>query len=481
MEIKAGHIPFLPEEEIHYEGFPLGVNEEDVLLVPVLTEEQLELVARGVRKNAQSILKRYSVMEIVDVIDRTIQLLLDRTSSFRQAADNWLPKITGYDEKMVRLSLTSYLKTFRKKELLRFLTEDFSNWSVLDDFQPRAKGGFSKALAPNVITHIWAGNVPGIPIWSLIAGLLVKAGNIGKVSSAEPLFAGLFAQALAEIDGEMAKCFAIVWWRGGDEAKEKVIGEQADIVVGYGNNSSLESLRRRLPIRTRFIAYGHKVSFGVISRHSLQADKVKRLAADLAYDVMRFDQNGCYSPQTFFIQAGGKTSPQDFAEMLAGELLQLENRYPRRELSIEESSTLSQWKQAEEIMGLSHDDHVLYTDSQGKWAVSYGQKHTALNTPLNRSVNIASFDHIEEVIDRVAPLRDYLQTVGLACTPEELFDWASLLAEAGVTRFSSVGAMTYPEAGWHHDGRFNLLDLVNFVDIDSSAEDYSEQFASYID
>src|SRR5699024_2373001 len=195
-------------------------------------------------------------------------------------------------------------------------------------------------------------------------------------------------------------------------------------------------------------AYGHKVSFGVISRQSLQADKVKRLAADLAYDVMRFDQNGCYSPQTFFIQAGGKTSPQDFAEMVAGELQQLENRYPRRELSIEESATLSQWKQAEEIMGLSHEDHVLYTDSQGTWAVSYGEKHTALNTPLNRSVKMARFDQIEEVVETIEPFRDYLQTVGLACTPEELFAWADILAEAGVSRFSSVGSMTYLEAGW---------------------------------
>src|SRR5699024_1708648 len=100
---------------------------------------------------------------------------------------------------------------------------------------------------------------------------------------------------------------------------------------------------------------------------------------DLAYDVMRFDQNGCYSPQTFFIQAGGKTSPQDFAEMVAGELRQLEKRYPRRELSMEESATLSQWQQAEEIRSLSREDHVLYTDAKGKWAVSYGEEHRALN------------------------------------------------------------------------------------------------------
>ena len=30
--------------------------------------------------------------------------------------------------------------------------------------------------------------------------------------------------------------------------------------------------------------------------------------------------------------------------------------------------------------------------------------------------------------------------------------------------------MSMPEAGWHHDGRFNLLDLVRMTEIEQSAE-----------
>lgn len=481
MEIKAGHIPFTLEESIDYEQFPVGKNGQDILLVPTLSNDELQQIADKVRENNKNILKKYSVMQIADVIDKTVQIMLDRNSTFRKQAEKWLPLITGYDAKLVRLSLTAYLKTFRKKELLKFLSEDFSNWSMLDDFQPRVKGGFSKAVAPNLVTHIWAGNVPGIPIWSLIASLLVKAGSIGKVSSGEPLFAGLFAQAMAEVDAEIASCFVIVWWKGGDEEKEKIIGEMSEVVVGYGNNTSLESISRRLPVTTRFIGYGHKISFGVISKSSLQVDKINQIVTDAAYDVMRFDQHGCYSPQVIFVQHGGKTSPKDFSEMLAGELIQLEKRYPRRELSVEESASFAQWKHSEELIGLSKENHTLYTDSKGKWAVVYDDSEEALNTTLNRSVKIVAFDFIDEVSERIKPIRNFLQTVGIACTPEELFDWAVILSAAGVTRFSSLGKMTFLEPGWHHDGRFNLLDLVNFVDIDATAENYSEQFARYID
>lgn len=481
MEIKAGFIPFLPDEEISYERFTVGEEGKDTLLVPALTTEQLQYTAEQVRENTQKVLKKYTLTEIINVIDQAIHLMLNRTSGLRQQAEVWLPKITGYDEEIIRLSFTTFLKTFRKKELQKFLTEDFGNWTVLDDFQPRTKGGFSKAIAPDLLIHIWAGNVPGIPIWSFISGLLVKAGSIGKVSSDEPLFAGLFARAIKEIDPQLATCFAIVWWKGGDEEKERLMGEMSEIVIGYGHNASLQSIKTRLPITTRFVVYGSKISFGIISRESLQADKAVQVAKDAAYDVMRFDQQGCYSPQLFFVQQSGKTSPQDFAKMIAGELAQLEVRYPRQQLSMEESAVFSQWKQSEELKGFSDDAYEVYSDPNGRWTVVFSGNDGELATPLNRSIKIIPFDDINEVKKRLAPIKSYLQTVGLACTPEELFDWASALAEVGVTRIASLGKMTLLEPGWHHDGRFNLLELVNFVDIDASAEMYSEQFAPYKD
>jgi hypothetical protein len=58
---------------------------------------------------------------------------------------------------------------------------------------------------------------------------------------------------------------------------------------------------------------------------------------------------------------------------------------------------------------------------------------------------------------------------------------AELLGQAGVTRICAIGAMTAPEAGWHHDGRFNLLDLVRMVEIEQSAESSAETLAPYVD
>jgi hypothetical protein len=85
------------------------------------------------------------------------------------------------------------------------------------------------------------------------------------------------------------------------------------------------------------------------------------------------------------------------------------------------------------------------------------------------------------VVARIEAHRPFLQTAGVAAAPAELFRLAELLGAAGVTRISAIGAMSSPEAGWHHDGRFNLLDLVRMVEIEQSAEIAADPLAPYAD
>ena len=82
----------------------------------------------------------------------------------------------------------------------------------------------------------------------------------------------------------------------------------------------------------------------------------------------------------------------------------------------------------------------------------------------------------------VAPFKALLQTVGIAAPPKELFALAAALGEVGVTRIAALGDMTTPEAGWHHDGRFNLQDLVEITEIDGRLQRRpSDRLAPYVD
>lgn len=477
----AGYLPGLNADAVAWQTLTFENSAGSVeVAVPVLTEQQVAALMQRVRNASRSYLKSLTVAQIVDTIDRAIHRLLDPQDPWRRKADSVLPRVTGYDAEMVRLGLTGYLKTFRKPQLLRFLAEDFGNPQALDGFVPRTKGGFSKAFGPDVAVHVWAGNVPGLCLWSLISGLLVKSGTVGKVASAEPLLAGWFAQLLVEVDPKLADCLAVIWWKGGDAAQEKLFFGQADLVLAYGGTAALADVRRQVPVTTRFLPFGHKLSFGLVAASALDARKAPRAAQLAAYDVVRYDQQGCYSPHVFYVARGGKIGPDEFSRYLAHELSALEKKYPRRRLSLGEAADLAAWRGAEEINSLSPGGPQVA--GEGDWTVVYNNEVQALSPgALNRTVRVGAVDQLADVMPLLEPHRAFLQTVGVAAAPRELFDLAEQLGRAGVTRICALGRMTSPEAGWHHDGRCSLLDMVQMVDIDSSAEAAAETLAPYVD
>ncbi len=479
----AGYLPGLEESEVQWQTLAFeSAGSRLEVAVPVLTAAQMAALAARVEEASRDCLKALTVSQVIAIVDRAIARLLDPADPYRRQADQWLPIITGYDAQMVRLGLTAFFKTFRAPQLRRFVAEDFANPKLLDEFQPAPKGGATRAYGPGLLVHVWAGNVPALPLWSLVCGLLVKAGNIGKVPSAEPLFAGLFARLLAEIHPPLAACLAVVWWKGGDEAQAAALFDRADVVLAYGGNDTLEQIRRQVPVTTRFLPYGHKLGFGMISRAALDARGALSTARAAAHDVVRYDQQGCYSPHVFFVERGGRIAPREFAQYVGGELANLQHRFPRRRLSLEEGASAAGWRQKLELQALSAENVDLIGDGDAPWCVAYVDEAQPLATSaLNRTLQIVAVDTLEQVVAQVAAHRPFLQTVGLAAAPAELLRLAELLGEAGVTRIAAIGSMTAPEAGWHHDGRFNLLDLVRIVEVEQSAELAAEAFAPYRD
>jgi len=476
----AGHLPGLSADEVQWHTLSFSHRGESLeVRVPQLDDAQIKALAARIRTNARAYLRQLSVAQIIAIVDEAVARLLDRQHPLRIKAEKLLPIVTGYDAEMVRLGLTGYLKTFRQSQLKRFLAEDFADAQMLDDFQPRPKGGFARAFGPQLLMHIWAGNVPGLPLWSLICGLLVKAGTIGKLPGNEPLMASWFAQLLAEIDPKLGECIAVVWWKGGDAQTELTWLRQPDALVAYGGNSTLAAIQQRLPVTTRFLPHGHKISFGMVARSALNARQGAELARRVAYDVMRYDQAGCYSPQMLFVERGGKVSPDEFASYIAHELAALAHKHPRRPLASEEINSIAAWRNGEEIRALG-GDRRLYGEAADDWAVvSVDHAEPLSPAALGRTLKVVCVDALEEVVDLVAPQRHFLQTAGVAAAPQALFGISALLGQVGVTRIAAFGNMTSPEAGWHHDGRFSLLDLVTITEIEQGAEATAERYAPY--
>lgn len=479
----AGHIPGVAETAVDWNTLAFQAHGQRLeVTVPRLTPAQLDAVAASVRAAARASLAAMPVMDIVDAIDRAIARMLDANDPARQEIERLLPIVSGFDPEMIRLGLNAGLKAFRRPQLLRFLAEDFGDPGLLDGFRPRRAGGWTRACGPELLGHVWAGNVPGLPLWSLVSGLLVKAGNIGKVSSDEPLVASWFACILAEVEPRLADAMAVVWWPGGETAMEQVLCRQADVLKVYGGDAAIAAWQRQLPVGKRLLTHGHKFSAGLVSATALDTRQAQLTARQAALDIVRWDQQGCYSPQMFLVERGAQVSPHAFACNLAGELAALQHTFPRCALSLEETAAIAGWRQAFEVKQLRGEPVELLGSPHAPWCVAYvDTPQAALPGVLNRTACVVAVDSLEAGIAFLGEQRAFLQTVGLAASPEELFRLAPLIAEAGATRICALGSMTTPAPGWHHDGRFSLLDLVRMVDIEASAEQAAEAFARYRD
>lgn len=442
--------------------------------MPYPAPEQIQQLGSIMKTSA---VQTMDTTEIIQAVSKAIHLLLDRNHPARIKAEKLLPIITGYDAEIIRLSLTQSLQTFREHELHRWLAVNFHSLSILDRFEPFQHGGYTKAIGPQLTAHVWAGNVPGLPLWSTIASLLVKGNVIGKVSSTEPFFIGLFCEILAEVEPRLANAMAIVSWQGGDREREPVLFTKADVVVGYGTNKTITMLQQQVTPPSRFISFGNKLSFGLLHHQVLDRQKDEALAKQAALDVIRYDQQGCFSPHTFFVEKGGKTSPKQWAALLARKLQVYEERHPLRKLSIEEAGERAEWRNKKEWQ----ESWQLFSSSKGSWIVAYGKEAFLEPSPLSRVVHVIAIDSWKDMERFVQDKRTVVQTMGIAAPVEELFKISTRMGALGITRITSIGKMTKLHAGWHRDGRSLMRELVQLVDIDPSAVSGADAFNSYTD
>ncbi|WP_138416049.1 acyl-CoA reductase [Aquibacillus sediminis] len=476
MKIKGYFLPIEPKQtkSLTFSNHGQQVEVE----VPILNEQDLKVIETSVKESRQKYIKQLHTSQIIDIIDLAVGKWLNPNYELRRLAEQLLPVITGYDHEMVRLFLTDYLRNFRKQKLQRIVDEDFSNPLVLDEFRPAKAGGLTRAYGPESIIHIFSGNVPALPLWSLVSGLLVKSATIGKVSSSEPLFITLFTQTLAEIDEQFAESIAILWWKGGDEQIERVAFSESEAVIAYGSEQTISDVAKRIPPHVRFLPHGHKVSFGVVTNECLTPTLAWKTAQLAAKDASWFDQQGCLSPHVFYVERGGALSPRDFAHMLAHEMDNVDHKMPRASLSTEEVSAIVKVRSDIEFQSQVDPKVDLLTSDNGTaWTVIYRDHQTEFPfSMLNRVVTVVAIDSVDEVPTLTRDIKDFVQTVGVACPPQRFQALIKLFGECKANRISFLGEMSNPQPGWHHDGRFNLADLVYWCDVEASVEVKMDMF-----
>ncbi|HEX8272990.1 MAG TPA: acyl-CoA reductase [Longimicrobiaceae bacterium] len=468
MKIDAFHLPAVPDP--HTSTWPYGQGETALeLRVPIVDAALLKRQMAALGEARDRFLADRPVHEVVRVVDRVAARLQDAGDPLRRTAEAALPRITGYSPPMVKLVLDRMAPEWRADRLRGLLRSELEDPAMLDGFRPRRHAaGKTRAWGPRVATHVFSGNVPGVAVTSLVRSLLVKSAALGKTAIGEPLLAALFARGVAEEDAELGECLAVAYWHGGDQALEAVALGRADGVVVYGGAEAVAAVRAATPAGTRVLAYGPKLSFGVVGREALADDRAAaEIAAAAALEASTFDQQGCVSPHLFYVEEGGAVEPREWARLLAGAMADTERELPRGAVARSEASAIRQLRGEAEFAQLAGSGVELHASARGTtWTVVYEPDPAFVPSCLNRVVRVKPVASLDAVPALAAGTAGLLQTVGVAASPERTERLAAALGRAGASRVSPLGRMAWPPGTWHHDGHPPLGEMLRWCDLE---------------
>ncbi len=435
-----------------------------ILRWPAASPAWIRGVAEALR-GSRDALRRRTAREVAELAGAAGARLLDPSDPLRERALAFLPATSGLSPEMAEAVLDGMARDWTGERLARLLAAEFANPAALDGFVPGGLG-LARAVGPRLCVQIVAGSVPGVGATALLRSLLVKGPTLVKPGRGDVVLPVLVADALRGLDPALGDAVAVVYWPGGSDDLEEAALVEADVVTAYGSDAAVERLRSGAPVTTRFVAYHHRVSLGVVGREALDHAHRHRTASEVAGAVAFFDQRGCTSPQVIFVEEGGDAAPPEFARELAVAMEAVERHLPGGQLDAEEAALRHQVRGTAELQSAAGMGVEVHDGGAAGWTVIYDPSPGFGPMCVGRTVRVKPVADVLDVPELVSTLGRHLQTVAVAGCGPRLERVAGALTEAGVSRVAGFGSAPFPAPWWHHDGQGPLRALVRWADLE---------------
>jgi hypothetical protein len=440
---------------------------EATLSPAIITE-----ACQTLKRNREHYLAARSTDGLVKILDEVAEGWLEPDNSFRKLALEMGPEKTGFSRATLEKGLDNYFRQLTRDNFHALLQQEFGDVNRLDGFTAAGAGGKSNrsatATGPEFLVHFAAGNIPNPTLTSIVFGLLTRSAQFVKCARGSSFLPRLFAHSIYDAAPKLGACLEIAEWRGGNAALEGALFAEADCVTATGGDETLATIRAQLPIKTRFLGYGHRVSFGFVTHEVLHGSRAKKIVAAAADDVVAWNQLGCLSPHVIYVEAGGEVSPDKFAGMLADELERREQTEPRGELAAEHAAAIASRRGIYEVRAAHSPETTQHWCSKNStaWTVVYEADTRFQMSCLNRFIYVKAVSDLTAALHGADEVRGKVSTVGLAAPDERTNEIAAQLARWGATRVCPLGQMQNPPLAWRHDGRPALGDLVTWTDLE---------------
>ena len=453
----------------------------------VLSPAMVTEACQTLKRNRAQYLAQRSTDSLVRLLCDVAEAWLKPDNAFRRLVLESGPEKTGFSRATLQKGLDNFFHQFTPENLHALLVQELGDAvSVTGDgchvtseaVSPRhspaepklPSEGWSPVTrhfwrGPELLVHIAAGNLPSPALMSVVLGLLTRSAQFVKCAHGAAFLPRLFAHSIYDADAKLGACLEIAEWRGGNVELEAALFAGSDCVTATGSDETLAAIRARLPVKTRFLGYGHRVSFGFVAGGVLHGSTARQIITRAADDVVAWNQLGCLSPHVIYVESGGEVSPEQFAERLADELERREQTEPRGELPAEHAAAIASRRGIYEVRAAhSPETRMWRSKNSTAWTVVHEADARFQLSCLNRFIYVKGVKDLAEALQNAEIVRGQVSTVGLAVPEHKLEELAAQLARWGATRVCPLGRMQNPPLTWRHDGRPALGDLVTWTD-----------------
>ena len=325
----------------------------------------------------------------------------------------------------------------------------------LPDLTPPGRAPIRRRRMPlGVLFHMAAGNVDGLPAYSVVEGLLAGNVNILKLPAQDRGASLLLLRELVRLEPRLRDFVYVFDVPSTDLQSLERFAKIADAVVVWGGDEAVRAARTLAGPDTALICWGHKLSFAYavppVSDGDLEA---------LADHICATGQLLCSSCQGIFLDTGDMGEVHALAERLFPILQAAARRHPPTDPALRARATLELY--ARELEADSGGRRICRGGGVSVTAAPDSQLELGLLAgncwvkPLPR----------DQIVPRLKPRKGYLQTAGLLCPEGERAALSALLARAGVVRVTGPGDMSRTVPGEAHDGTYPLAAYTRIVEV----------------
>lgn len=295
-----------------------------------------------------------------------------------------------------------------------------------------------------VLLHIAAGNVDGLPAYSVIEGLLTGNINLLKLPSGDQGLSILLLQELIQIEPRLQDYIYVFDVPSTEIESIKKLASHSDAVIVWGGDAAVKAARDFADVQTKIIAWGHKLSFAYCD---LSVDD--RSLISLSESICKTNQLLCSSVQGIYLNTTSREEQLAFAKRFFDVFVSVSKKTKMTPIGMRGKNAISLYN---EVLERGNDIGV-FSDA-GVSVVTYDDQALTLSY-LYRNIWIKRLP-IHDIIRVLKPYKNYLQSAGVYVDKDHEEQVCTYLAKSGVVRITHLGETSRMISGEAHDGEYPL-------------------------